>query len=573
MLSADLKRALAAESAAAKSPSERGDLVRRWAVQFGLSRSTVLRYLSKAGVKPTRRSTGGRKSEHSLSDAQLEQVVAQIYLTIRENGKKITGVAEAIRMAELRGLIPENSLSVSQARRWMKSHDLLVRDVTSPVPTGQLYSKYPNHVQLFDASICLQWEFPSIKERMKFLNWRIDLGRNKIVEEVARRIDQKRSIIWRIAIVDHFSNLIYVKYYQLSGESAVATAQFLQDAWFQKNNPAILFHGVPKILIADRGPGNKSQVVENLCRNYGVELRLHETGHAWAKGSVEVAHNIIETHFECFLSANPPLDIDDLNARAEDWQARYNANQVLRRNGLRLDTRNALWSSIAAEDLRVPASISEFQLAASRSVVLVVVDIQGLIRFRISGGSSKSSVQIFRVPESLARSFGRGKIQVVFNPFLYRDRQSVYVSIDGENWLEAAEVARRAGGFLQTARPIHHPTAAPVNHAEMFRRRADEMQLPVAALDIMAEPERRRIAASAAIPAAAVVRSAVTLNVKFTRFQALDRIFAELPHLKISERQMINAEVIGEYSLEQIDAMILKFRDRFDSYRSISVAG
>jgi hypothetical protein len=89
-----------------------------------------------------------------------------------------------------------------------------------------------------------------------------------------------------------------------------------------------------------------------------VETDPHLPGNPRAKGQVEEANNLVETHFESRLRFEPVGSIDALNDAAERWCAAYNANMIngedcrLTRNRIKVGSRLTLWQKIKPEQLR-----------------------------------------------------------------------------------------------------------------------------------------------------------------------------------------------------------------------------
>ncbi|MBL8511510.1 MAG: hypothetical protein JNM52_07675, partial [Betaproteobacteria bacterium] len=91
-----------------------------------------------------------------------------------------------------------------------------------------------------------------------------------------------------------------------------------------------------------------------------IQLQINLPGNPRAKGSVEVAQNIVETHFESLLRFQPVTHVDALNEAAAAWCNAFNANLVpdydsrLHRVGMTAPmARSDLWLKIKPEQLRL----------------------------------------------------------------------------------------------------------------------------------------------------------------------------------------------------------------------------
>jgi hypothetical protein len=131
--------------------------------------------------------------------------------------------------------------------------------------------------------------------------------------------------------------------------------------WTWRKQEGRLNFGVPKMLLWDKGSANTSHGIQNLLDSLGVKHETHAAGHAWAKGGVEQANNLVETHFESRLKLEPVNTIDELNAAALSWARDWNANlikhvdsRLVRASGQAM-LRDDLWSLI----LRQPGELIE----------------------------------------------------------------------------------------------------------------------------------------------------------------------------------------------------------------------
>lgn len=111
----------------------------------------------------------------------------------------------------------------------------------------------------------------------------------------------KRKKCLRYVLTDHYSGSICVRYYSGYGEAAEYMYDFLLYAWGKKDRINYSFHGVPELLLWDKGSANTSKAVTNALKSLGVKTITHKAGSSRVKGQVENANNIVETHFECFL--------------------------------------------------------------------------------------------------------------------------------------------------------------------------------------------------------------------------------------------------------------------------------
>lgn len=75
-------------------------------------------------------------------------------------------------------------------------------------------------------------------------------------------------------------------------------------------------------------------------------------GNPRAKGQVENANNLIETHFECLFRIESVSTIEELNEAAERFCVEYNTKMKIHRMGQTISSRYMLWQKINVTQLR-----------------------------------------------------------------------------------------------------------------------------------------------------------------------------------------------------------------------------
>jgi len=559
----ELKSRFIAAARRANTPAERKQLLNDWEKLLGKSRSTLKRWLAESLVPPTRISTGGRPNTTDVSDQVITSIMHQVQKGRRKTGDDNTPYEIALHLAEQRGIIKPGELSVSKFIYRVKKLGLLKKQILTVQPHIPRRSEFSNQLQQFDWSVCLQWDFGDRGRPLEFLSWTEQLEKNKIFEQVRRR----KYTIWRALLVDHYSGSFFLKYYLITGESALNTLVFLQDAWMPHNNRALKFHGIPKILLTDKGPGNTALVMRNLCTAFGIQLRFHKTGVPRAKGAVERSHYLVQQHFESMLHAAPPADINELNRRAEDWQVQFNANRLHTRHH---KTRFKFWADhliYKGENmLRVPQSAEMFRNAASKPA--------GDFRVAHDGAISVDGCR-YAIPRKLWES-GVSRVHGILNPF-YKD--AVLVSVDKKTYYIAKKLFNNEAGFRADAASIVAARPAPVDYAESFRREAEIAQLPAAKISRMTADQKHAVDRQYPLPVptlqspiAAVVEPHIDLlDAKMKIFKQLHGISDEL----IADLKNELAAYPDGITATQLREFIVKYRSLIDqaSGQTLSSAG
>lgn len=348
----DLARALAGELASAPYGGKETVLA-RWAEQTGLSRSTLLRHAKAAGYQPQRRKRrrdAGRP--RCLDEEALSFLVALMQGSHRKTGSIEMPVTEALDICQRAGIIPRE-VSEFTVRRILRERGMSRRHLQQAYTTDgqtvsahhvQLRSEHPNHLHQVDVSACLHWYFKK-GGGLAYRHKALDLAGGKKAEPYRKL----KGHILRYVLVDHKSAAFYVRYYYAEGETALNLIDFLWHSWRRREDPRDVFCGAPRMLYFDRGSANLAWMVGNLLDNLQVAWETHQAGVPRAKGSVETHNYIWQRAFESRLWLDPPRDLEELNARADDFRIHYCETRIHRRLGM---TRFAAWSQIRDDQLR-----------------------------------------------------------------------------------------------------------------------------------------------------------------------------------------------------------------------------
>lgn len=329
---------------AGASKAERGRIIEGIVSAWGCSKSTVYRELKKAGwcSGRQRRSDAG---DTAVDPQALDMLAALIKSGVRKNGKATKDIPTARQELAYMGVC--FGVSDSRLAALMRERGIDIKSQKAPAPHTRMRSLHPNHVHQVDPSMCLLYYLPS--------------GGQKIIEDDEAYknkpfLEGKAHLkIWRYVLTDHYSCSTCVRYYNRAGESMETLWEFLLYAWAAKDEPGYLFHGVPKLLVMDKGSANLGGGVVNALRALRVEQWTHGVGASRAKGQVEKMNDLTEKLFESRLKTQPVRGLDELNERAAAWCSGYNAGtlegygSVLHRAGR---PRLEIWAAIRGEDLR-----------------------------------------------------------------------------------------------------------------------------------------------------------------------------------------------------------------------------
>ncbi len=328
-----------------------GELIAQFRRHVGWSKAKVYQRLAGVGW------SSGRKTRSDKGRTRQDAgVLADISFTIkngvRENGKPTMFTPNAVSMLSQNGR--EISVSNSRINTLLRQRQMHLAAQRQDTPYQSMQSLHPNHVHQADPSLCLIYYLPDGTQHIMRDS---EFYKNKL-ENIAK-IKLK---VWRYVLTDHYSASIVVRYYQARGETQANLYDFLLYAWAFKEGKII--HGVPLILLWDKGSANTAGAIKNALRSLDVEAIEHKAGNPRAKGSVENANNLVECLFESRLAYEPVEDIEQLNAASEAWYIAYNANTIphydSRLHRKHMDqpkARYAIWQIIRKEHLRILGAV------------------------------------------------------------------------------------------------------------------------------------------------------------------------------------------------------------------------
>ena len=435
--------------------------------RLGISRATLLKKIKEVTVKPQRK----RRSDAGKTGVTRDEAVlisAALMASLRKNAsKRLLSVEDAIDMMRANGEIRCErvdtgtgevfQLSTSTIIRALRTYRLHPDQLLAPAPAVELRSLHPNHVWSIDASLCVLYYLKSANNTdsgLQVMEYK-QFYKNKPAN--LKRIENDR--VWSYEITDHYSGAIFVTYVNGS-ESGMNLAESFIKAICQR--PRDPLHGVPYILMMDMGSANTSGLFKNFAKRLSIELIAHAVGNARATGQVENARNIIERSLEAGLRFEPVADLEQLNARAAQWSAWYNATQIHRRHG---KTRTAQWLTINEQQLRIapPAEICRTLLTHEPESRLV----NDFLRVKFAG----KEWDVSAVPRVIVGE----KLQVTYNPYNLDTVFIVDADAEGNELLHAAPlvVRREEDGFAETANVIgkdhkrHAETEADANRREV----------------------------------------------------------------------------------------------------------
>ncbi len=466
----DAVRSLARDLDAA-GHGEQGELVDEFSRLWGWSRGKIYRELGKVGWTSGRKPRADR-GETSQDLAVLDDVCATLKYGVRKNGKATMHTPNAISLLSQNGreIAVSNGrinqlLRVRQMNLAAQKHDRAVQ------PTRSLH---PNHVHQVDPSLCLVYYLPDGSQHIIRDD---EFYKNKL-ENVAK-IKLK---VWRYVLVDHYSNSTLVRYYQAKGENQANLFDFLLYCWNKRDGR--LLHGVPKILVWDKGSANTASAIKNALRALQVNPIEHKAGNARAKGSVENGNNRVECLFESRLRYEPVADVEALNTAAESWYNAYNADAIpgydarlQRKYMAEPKARYALWQMIRKEQLRILPDIDLCRMLLSADPAERKVGPDLTVSFKHPTTKQREHYDVSQIPGIFVSAL------VKISPLVYGDAE-VLVTVSDYKGEETTHIVKplerdEVSGFRQDAAVFGEEfKAQPDTSIEKAGKAADRAAFP-----------------------------------------------------------------------------------------------
>ncbi|MDD5028490.1 MAG: transposase [Rhodoferax sp.] len=337
---ADLLTLRDALGAANPKGGVRGALVQTFAASKGCSVQTAYRWLKEnVGWAPERklRADAGKTR---CPDETLHFIASSINASVRNTGVSTKPICVAMNIAAQNGMVV--NVTAGRINTLLRAKKLDVKTQANARNHQRQRSLYPNHVHQIDPSLCLIYYMGG----KQYVIREEEFNKNKPVA-----IERIKLKVWRYVRYDHASGCIDCRYFEAAGENQQSLFDFLLYTWGKSAKR--VSHGVPKMLLWDKGSANTSAGIRRLLDALGVHHETHATHHAWVKGGVENANWIVERHFESRLRDEPVSTIEQLNASAENWVRDYNANVLLhieasvQRDDGQRHVRDDLWNLIA----------------------------------------------------------------------------------------------------------------------------------------------------------------------------------------------------------------------------------
>ncbi len=420
--------------------SEHGDrsmVVSEYEARTGKSTSALWRIAKRNGYDTGRKARIDR-GKTILNDGQICYVMALVNTSRREVKGTIMDVQTALDVAMDSGIIERGAISVSRMQSILRERNMNKAALNTPTPHIQLRSLHPNHVHVFDASVCIQYYLRG-KKGMRIADER-KFYKNKL--QNYKNLIANRKLI-RYVLADHFSGTLFLKYYYSAGETQDDVFDFLMSAWEGGKHERFPFRGTPEIVLCDRGSANISKAVLEFLKRLGVDSEPSKAHNPRRNGAAETLHNISEAKFESRLRFQRGETVAQLNEWAADWLVWFNGALPHTRHG---HTRTQCWLKIREDELRELPDRTILQYLYENPPETRKVDGRYYISFQFKS-YPKQYYRLKHIPDIVP---GHTKVQVVLRPYHWPEVGILHNEV--EYLVSPTETVE--GGFLADAAVI-----------------------------------------------------------------------------------------------------------------------
>jgi hypothetical protein len=453
----------------------------RQAVYVGLHK-----FAGWSSGRKTRADTG----KSVIAADQALYLAGYIHTKNRQTGKQIVTIEQAVEDLRVNGKL-DGEFSVSTARRALERAGIAPRQMRTPAPVQPLRSLHPNHVHQIDPSVCVMYYLGN-NSRFEWMT------EGEFYKNKPENQDKARAgMLWRYALTDHTSSYLEPFYIKAPGESYINYFDALMYFWGRKDHTP--FHGVPRYLMSDRIGAMRTHEIQSLLA--ALEVQHIVAQGARAKGQVENANNIIETHFEYRLRGQNVESVEHLNQLAAAWAANYNGTKRHARTGM---PRTTCWlKHIREEHIRLLPSLEICRLLAEPRSQHRTVTPDMAITFSWPGTGPES----YRL-RHIAGLNVKDKVRVQPAPF--QEGRALWVTVTAADGAETRHlvqpIQRDQFGFDKEAALIgdEHHRVAPDTPREQARKAMQKLAYNV---ETLAEAEAAKKSNMATFPGVDTMKS------------------------------------------------------------------
>lgn len=311
-----------------------------------------------------------------VPDSDIIMIAELISHSQRKNGKFTMTTRGAIELLARNGKIDPSKISVPNVNLRLRAMGLNKKRLNAPPPVTPLRSMHPNDVHQVDMSNCIQYYDSNGRVGIRTIS--TQFYKNKLHNYKAL---VNKKVFIRYALTDHWSGIIYFRYYYSAGENTADLLDFLHRCWGPKQEPGHSpFCGVPKQIMTDKGSAFRSAATQNMFKNFNIKwLTGGKDKNPRARGQVEKAHHMVELFFECNLKEQAALNIEQMNEWADSACREFNTVRIHGRHG---HPRFPFWAANVKPHLQLPPeNIETFKMCALSAKQTRTINAERVVSF------------------------------------------------------------------------------------------------------------------------------------------------------------------------------------------------
>jgi hypothetical protein len=304
---------------------DKAAIIAKAEARFGIKRVAIynrfremrngLDRLIVAGYDPVK---SVRKSEEELIRMKIEVVnIAAVKHGLKGDRKGYGASAtRAIQIAEAQGLIRGGAWTRHSYEYWARYFGVSNRDMGDTQVATQLVADHSNQAWMIDSTPSNQYYF---NFKRQYIIYRPEITKDKHLGDIMRKEGLWK--IWTYVLRDVYSGAWFIMPFAPDGrgENLDDYLTFVIEAMTAKRDLRIPVHGIPEIIISDKGSSLTSNLWKAFFFRLGSEVRAHKARRPEAKGIVEGQISANKRSNEAPLPRELVHSMEELTAFYTEW--------------------------------------------------------------------------------------------------------------------------------------------------------------------------------------------------------------------------------------------------------------
>nr|XP_054748046.1 uncharacterized protein LOC129253648 [Lytechinus pictus] len=190
--------------------------------------------------------------------------------------------------------------------------------------------------QRLDEDISKVMEY--VKDGAKLMTITTTRPLEKVFADIAQLPRSRNGYQYLLVVVDHFSK--YLNVYAMKDQTAQTVARHIFEDYIQE-------HGVPESLHTDQGRQFESKLVQELCKNLGIEKTRSSPYHPQGAGLVERANRVLKDQLAKYIAD-----------QGGDWDSHLHQLQLAYNSSVHSTTGLSPYFIMHGREARTPANVN-----------------------------------------------------------------------------------------------------------------------------------------------------------------------------------------------------------------------